>query len=55
MLVLEIVLRLPQEQVNTTSDKNKIELVFRVLVEKLHQQGGKTTTSQYRTKLCTSR
>ena len=43
MLVLEIVLRLLEEQANTISNKNKIKLVLRVLVfgfKKLHQQGG---------------
>ena len=44
MLVLEIVPRLPQEQANTISNRNKIKLVFSVLVYsfglKIHQQWG---------------
>ena len=44
VLVVEIVPRLPQEQANTISNRNRIKLVFEVLVYsfglKLHQQGG---------------
>ena len=36
----EIVLRLLEEQANTISNKNKIKLVLRVLVENFINQGG---------------
>ena len=40
MLVPEIVLGLLEEQANTISNKNKIKLVLRVLVENFTNQGG---------------
>ena len=42
--MLEIVPRLPQEQANTISNRDRIKMVFGVLVYsfglKIHQQGG---------------
>ena len=40
LLVPEIVLKLLEEQANTISNKNKIKLVLRVLVENFINQGG---------------
>ena len=40
ILVLEIVPRLPQQQANTISKRNRIKLVFWGFGLKFHQQGG---------------
>ena len=44
VLVLEIVPRLPQEQANMISNRNRIKLVFRGLVENFINQGGKNNS-----------